>query len=38
VVSQLNNTPLWAGYALAATNFNLEENENILKLIVQRKA
>lgn len=37
VVDQLNYKPLWAGYALAETTFNFEENDNILKLIVQRQ-
>lgn len=36
-VDQLNYKPLWAGYALAETTFNFEENDNILKLIVQRQ-
>ena len=34
---ELEYDPVWAGYALAETTFNFDENPNQLKLIVQRQ-
>ena len=36
-IDQLEYTPQWAGYALANTTFNFDENPNQLQLIVQRQ-